>query len=203
MRRFYTHALLSALLALSLHPWAVASPILPPQSLIAVETQTDPEYWLDSTYAMTGSALGHTAVLLTILTLDLLPDALAKTGETPADLVNGNVLLGFLLVVPVLTTAFALQWFAPKSEHLSTDFGQTLIGSALGALLHVAILIPMVLLLPHGSTTQQTVYDLAPIGILTGVLLEGLMAAHFYGRSKQWQIQQSQGGVLLVHRIPF
>lgn len=193
--------LVPVVLALAIQPVVLADP--PSVPLITVATQTDAEYWLDSTYAMTGSAAGNVAILLTVLALDLVPDALAKTGEPPPDLVNGNVLLGFLMILPVLTTAFALHWFAPKSEHLDTDLGQTLLGSAIGTLVHLVVLIPLVLLLPHGNTTQQTVYDLAPVGILTGVLLEGLFAAQFYGKSKHWRVESNQMGLVVVHRIPF
>ncbi|PIQ25870.1 hypothetical protein COW36_22290 [bacterium (Candidatus Blackallbacteria) CG17_big_fil_post_rev_8_21_14_2_50_48_46] len=191
-------------LEFSLPAWAEPAYRLQFAEPVAAELLSTPsDYWMETSFALVGSAAGNGVALLSFFLVDIAPTALSDGSSAPADLIgSGGALWLLLLLLPALTTPLTLQFFYPLPEHLQTDFWSTLLGSSAAVLLHAVLMIPLFFLAKQPSLSQS-IYLIAPAALFSGILIEGLATAWFYDQSRSLRLEQADAGLKLVYHLTF
>lgn len=171
------------------------------QSEHVVTTQT--EFGLEMIYAMMGSAAGNGGALVLFILLDIVPGFFESPDFVPPDLVS-NPLVALLLIAPAVSVAITMHFFYPQVKEVKANLFLSILGNLLGVLVHSLLMIPIFLNFQR-PTISESVTTLAPIALITAVLIESLFTVFFYDWSKSWDIKSSASapGLLLVKSFKF
>jgi len=176
-----------------------------PAQLSQTRQPTESDYWLNSTYALGGSAAGHGVVVLTVVLLDILPAVFAAEGQAPDDWIGAaGPLLALLLLVPMISTPLMMHIFSPKTEWEYVLWST--VGAVLSVILHALLMVPLFLFFAEDSASfAQTFYLLAPAAISSALVVEALGTAWFHHLGASgWQLAPTPaGGVQLSHQLRF
>lgn len=169
----------------------------------AIQQVYDPsqdDYWTNTTYAFGGAALGNGALVLSVFVLDILP---LLWGDPGGLLIENNPwILPLLLIFPMVLTPLLMHFNSPSAE--TDQVGWSIAGSILSVALHTLLVLPLLILFPQENLVS-TLYFLAPAGVLSGILIEGLGTAYLHQIGSQWQVSPvaSGSGLQLTHQIRF
>lgn len=163
---------------------------------------TPSDYWLETSFALVGSAAGNGAALLTFFLLDVLPPALSSEPEKSDWISAGGPIWSLLLILPMITTPLALHLFYPLPENIQVDPWQTAFGGFLTVSMHTLLMIPVFLLVQQPSFSQS-IYLMAPLAFFSAVLLEGMGTAWFYDQSRRFSLHISDQSLRWVYQLSF
>lgn len=158
------------------------------------------DYWTNTTYAFGGAALGNGAVLLSVFALDILP--LLWGGEGGVLIENNPWILPLLLIFPLVLTPWLMHLNSPAAENEQAAW--SIAGSILSVALHTLLVLPLLFLFPQ-QNLASTIYFLAPAGVLSGILIEGMGTAYFHQLGSRWQVSPvaNGSGLQISHQILF
>lgn len=171
-----------------------------PASSSQATTPTD--YWLETSFALAGSAVGNGAALLTFFLMDILPSALHSEAPETDWISAGGAIWSLLLLIPMITTPLTLHFFYPLPEDIQADPWQTALGSFITVSLHALLMIPLFLLVQQPNLSQS-VYLVAPLAFFSAVLIEGMGTAWFYNQSRHFILKTADNGLGLVYQLSF
>lgn len=171
------------------------TPVLQP----ALQTApTESDYWLNSAYAMGGSAAGNGLIILTVLLLDLLPTAFANADNPPGDWIGAaGPWLYSLGLIPLISTPLTMHLYSPDAHW--ENYLWTSLGTLAGMLVQGLIMWLFAQVFQQESGVQ-TFYLLSPVLLLSGLIFEGLTAAQFHQFAEEWRVSQAPGGGLMLSR---
>ena len=174
-----------------------------PSQLIAPSTEAD--LWLESTYAMAGSAAGNATVVILVIGLDVLSAYLPATSTGPQDILGTYTpWLSFLLIAPILGTYLALELFYPKHEMIQTEILPPALASLVSTIVHTALMFLAATTLFNQGNFKDTFYLVAPAAFITAILFEGVSTAYFYDKTRRWGLSNdAQGGLKLAYTWQF
>jgi hypothetical protein len=188
----YAHAALTSPMQASPSPVALAielallqSPTGPFAQLNNEKNRESTAFWLNALQASGGSAAGNATVIALFIALDVVPHLF----NPPGDWIHGaGPLLGLLLLIPAMTTPLFMHLWSPhaKAEHWLGSG----IASLLSTLLHLGLMLGIGFTLNSMGLTDglaNTFYLLAPVGLISAVLLEGMGTAAGYQVASTWK----------------
>ncbi len=168
----------------------------------AIQQAYDPsrdDYWINTTYAIGGSALGNGALLAMVFALDVSSTFFGDPSGLWIE--NSPWLLPLLLIFPLVLTPLMMHMNSPSAE--GDQVAWSIAGSILSVALHTLLILPLALLFPQ-ENLANTIYFLAPAGVLTGLLIEGMGTAYLHQVGSQWQVSPISGsGLQISHQIQF
>lgn len=142
-------------------------------------------YWLNTLQASGGSAAGNATVIALFIALDILP---ALFNAPDSWVTSAGPLLSLLVLIPAVTTPLFMHLWSPhaKSEHWLGSG----IASLISTLLHLGLMIGLGLSLNNMGLTNglaNSFYLLAPVGLISAVLIESMGTAAGYRVAKAWK----------------
>jgi hypothetical protein len=179
-------------------------PLAAQAEIIRVEfpAQIEPDrsdLWMNASYALGGSALSNSLVMVTIAGLGLALSAYNTNAPPLLDIVGPSSL--YLLLITATATPLLMHLWSPEAE--SQYFMGSLSGSLIMTVAQALLMIPLILLFNKGNISD-TYWALLPSAFITSVLFQALGAAWGHEFAQNWDLAALPGqGLQLTYRVSF